>query len=71
MQKRILSPKRTKKEIALSIIREGELDHYRSSAQFKYYRAFGQMWLITYTSPSELAIKSIEQVNENYQNIRF
>ena len=61
--------KRTKEELASSIIREGEFDAYRSSCLFKYYKSFGQMWLITYTSNG--TVKSIEQVDENYRRISF
>lgn len=61
--------KRTKEELARSIIQEGEFDHYRSSSLFKHYRAFGQMWLITYTSGG--TVKSIEQVDENGKRISF
>lgn len=61
--------KRTKEELVLSIIQEGEFDYYRSSTLFKYYRAFGQRWLITYSN--NLTIKSVEQVDENGNRIGF
>ena len=61
--------KRTKEELALSIIQNGEFDYYHSSPLFKYYRAFGQRWLITYTS--NLTVKSVEQVDEVGRRISF
>ena len=61
--------KRTKEELARSIMQEGKLDYYHSSTLFKYYTAFGQRWLITYTSGG--TVKSIEQVDENGVSIGF
>ena len=61
--------KRTKEELARSIIQDGEFDHFHSSKQFRYYRAFGQNWILTYSSGGTL--RSIEQIDENGKRIGF
>jgi len=67
MSKRRPSGKRTKEELAQSIDSEGYYDCMRSSSLYRYYRAFGQYWRITVSTGG--AIKSIEQVDENYERI--
>jgi hypothetical protein len=61
--------KRTKEEIAQSIIKEGILDGYYSSVYTRYYDAFGQRWKLTYSTLGN--IKSIEQVRQDGTPIRF
>lgn len=67
MTKRRISGKRTMAELAQSIVSEGKLDNYKSSYCIRYYQAFGQHWRITLSRGG--TIKSIEQVNENYERI--
>ena len=67
MRKRRPSTKRTKEEIAQSIVDEGKLDNCKSSYRKRYYQAFGQHWKLEYTICGNIV--SIEQVDENYQKI--
>lgn len=61
--------KRTKQELANSIIAEGTLTHYSAlgNYEFKYYKAFGQRWRLTYSLSGFLV--SIEQVTEDGKRI--
>jgi hypothetical protein len=71
MTKRRPITKRTKQEIANSIITEGTMTHHSSlgNTEFKYYKAFGQRWRLTYSLTGFLM--SIEQVDENGKRISF
>lgn len=63
--------KRTKEELARSIISEGTLTHHSAlgNYEFKYYKAFGQRWRLTYSISGFLT--SIEQVNDDGKRISF
>lgn len=61
--------KRTKEELAKSIIDEGVFDGYYSNTRTHYYDAFGQRWKLTYNTLGN--VKSVEQVRADGTPVRL